>query len=381
MKKIVKITIFVLFIGFVFSCEKEEPIEEEPIEESGIVEEKKNETISASSGGKIETSTGVKIEVPVNAIKSDKNITVEIVDPNLEENEDKIPDGLKGEKVSAVVRCGPEGTVFETPVKVTIPFYPELLHEELSTDDIFVVSYSGDSLELLPFTIDRVNNVVVAEASHFSDFAVVTNLFEYEGRIYKTTIIDGKEWMAENFAYLPKLSQRTSKTNPTYAVDFLMTETEINEAKETEFYKKCGVFYNWPAAIEACPEGWHLPTKAEWEQLIQFVNTDNGGFTPVDGLWFDNFSRYFKTTSGWTINGSDDYGFSAIPTYKLDANDQYSEFTEWWGSDFLGLSSKGDSIAVSFMIFDQHSRERYFLFINNETETDIGASVRYIKDN
>jgi uncharacterized protein (TIGR02145 family) len=36
--------------------------------------------------------------------------------------------------------------------------------------------------------------------------------------------------------------------------------------------------YNWPAAIAACPAGWHLPTDEEWKILEK-----NQGMTNSDG--------------------------------------------------------------------------------------------------
>lgn len=34
-----------------------------------------------------------------------------------------------------------------------------------------------------------------------------------------------------------------------------------------------GCLYNWPAAMHACPKGWHLPSDAEWTRLTDFVNS------------------------------------------------------------------------------------------------------------
>lgn len=52
-----------------------------------------------------------------------------------------------------------------------------------------------------------------------------------------------------------------------------------------------------------CPEGWHLPSKAEFETLIAAV-----GGSYVAG-------KALKSTSGWynNGNGTDSYGFSALP--------------------------------------------------------------------
>ena len=60
----------------------------------------------------------------------------------------------------------------------------------------------------------------------------------------------------------------------------------------------------WDAAVaeKTCPDGWHLPTKLEWDALIQSVGTSNSGMK-------------LKAKNGWTDdgNGDDTYGFSALP--------------------------------------------------------------------
>ena len=36
-------------------------------------------------------------------------------------------------------------------------------------------------------------------------------------------------------------------------------------------YTNYGVLYNWYSSITACPEGWHLPSFAEWTVLIDYL--------------------------------------------------------------------------------------------------------------
>jgi uncharacterized protein (TIGR02145 family) len=66
---------------------------------------------------------------------------------------------------------------------------------------------------------------------------------------------------------------------------------------------KYGRLYNWNDAKSACPAGWHLPSDAEWTTLTDYV----GGASTA--------GMKLKSTSGWhnNGNGTDDYGFSALP--------------------------------------------------------------------
>jgi uncharacterized protein (TIGR02145 family) len=62
---------------------------------------------------------------------------------------------------------------------------------------------------------------------------------------------------------------------------------------------KYGRLYDWATAKAVCPSNWHLPTKDDWDTLINNV----GGS--------DTAGKHLKSTSGW--NGLDTYGFSALP--------------------------------------------------------------------
>jgi uncharacterized protein (TIGR02145 family) len=63
------------------------------------------------------------------------------------------------------------------------------------------------------------------------------------------------------------------------------TEDSKCYANKPENCKKYGMLYNWNAAIEVCPAGWHLPTNAEWDYLYRFV----------EWLW----GMFFKMTARW----------------------------------------------------------------------------------
>jgi uncharacterized protein (TIGR02145 family) len=83
---------------------------------------------------------------------------------------------------------------------------------------------------------------------------------------------------------------------------------------------KYGRLYNWATAMKGaassnsnpsgvqgiCPGGWHIPSNAEWDALITTVGDSSTAGTKQ------------KTKNGWTAhttygNGTDDYGFSALP--------------------------------------------------------------------
>lgn len=113
------------------------------------------------------------------------------------------------------------------------------------------------------------------------------SLRDKDGNIYKTVKIGKQIWMAENLKVKTKNSwcYRDKVSN----------------------CKKYGRLYKWEAAKEACPTGWHLPTKVEFETLFASV----GGKTIA--------GKMLKSKEGWNVyegkngDGSDVFSFTALP--------------------------------------------------------------------
>ena len=114
-----------------------------------------------------------------------------------------------------------------------------------------------------------------------------------DNRTYKTVKIGNQEWMAENL---------NVKTTNSYCYN-----------DSLEYCDKYGRLYEWAAAMEACPDGWHLPSKDEWFSLFAIVGDSSSAVLPL------------KSKSGWTnnLNGSDDYGFSMLPGGFRDIGGTY----------------------------------------------------------
>ncbi len=62
-----------------------------------------------------------------------------------------------------------------------------------------------------------------------------------------------------------------------------------------------------------CPNGWHIPTDAEWCTLTQFIDpTVNCSTTGSSGT---DVGTKMKSTTGWNSggNGTNTSGFTALP--------------------------------------------------------------------
>jgi uncharacterized protein (TIGR02145 family) len=112
-----------------------------------------------------------------------------------------------------------------------------------------------------------------------------------------------------------------------------------------------GKLYNWYAVNDKrglVPEGWRVPSKADFEQLVK-----NLGGEKLAGA-------KLKSISGWgdKSNGTNESGFNAIPSGMRQFNGGYSNETDYsyfWSSTdrpgdnawYFGLSNK-NSIAKTF---------------------------------
>jgi uncharacterized protein (TIGR02145 family) len=90
--------------------------------------------------------------------------------------------------------------------------------------------------------------------------------------------------------------------------------------------QKYGRLYNWKTAKSACPSGWHLPSKDEWQTLVNLV--DIGG---------DGAGNILKSSSGWNDggNGDDEVGFSALPSGYGGSGGSFKNVGYggyWWSS-------------------------------------------------
>lgn len=126
---------------------------------------------------------------------------------------------------------------------------------------------------------------------------------DIDGNVYKTVKIGNQVWMAENLNVshyndgAEIFNATASATNPESWIEKPggLRCYYDNEQSNGNVY---GQIYNWAAVNSGklAPNGWHIPTKQEWETLIAFLGGDviagvklkaitlwdNGSITPGD---------------------------------------------------------------------------------------------------
>jgi uncharacterized protein (TIGR02145 family) len=163
-----------------------------------------------------------------------------------------------------------------------------------------------------------------------------TSCIDPDNKSYKAVKIGSQWWMAENLAYLPKVSPPSLGSDTAayyYVYDY--SGVDVAVAKASTNYNTYGVLYNWPAAKISCPAGWHLPSDDEWKQLeltlgMSQQQADTTGWRGTDQ------GKQMKSSSGWsTGNGTNTSGFSALPSGYRYSNGNFMHIGGdgcWWSS-------------------------------------------------
>lgn len=197
-------------------------------------------------------------------------------------------------------------------------------------------------LLILTITTSIVHTSCVREDDMEVDIIVETGIFTdpRDGETYEWLKIDDQVWMAENLKFLPSV---VGSSIDSHVASFYYVHsyegTDVEEAKGTANYQTFGALYNWPAALTACPTGWHLPNYEEWMQLIERV-----GKNPATKL---------KARNSWIGdgNGLDSYGFRALSGGSKLQGDPQNYFYDigYWG--FWWLPDESEVPNAAWYIF------------------------------
>jgi|GEM_PF-1080423 len=165
-----------------------------------------------------------------------------------------------------------------------------------------------------------------------------------DGKAYRTVKIGSLTWMAENLNYSSPGSKCYGEDGrdiigPMYGG----SDTVLSDAKVAANCAKYGRLYNWNDAQHACPAGWRVPTEDDWDSLALLL----GGLRKKSGgiHYWEIASEKLKSTAGWSSrhdgssgNGTDDFGFSALPGGSGYAGifDNAGEYGKWWSAAEYG---------------------------------------------
>jgi uncharacterized protein (TIGR02145 family) len=209
-------------------------------------------------------------------------------------------------------------------------------------------------------------------------------LTDIDGNNYASVIIGTQEWMAENLKVthypngdpIPLVTDNTAWLNlADDNTSDAMCYYNNDASGEASVY---GALYTYAAAIAddwtrdltsnqgVCPDGWHLPTSAEWDTLNSFLGTDAGSKLAGNATLWTNGNLVQNTNFGET-------GFSALPgggrDYYDGSFDNLGYIGLWWSA-----SESGSNASIRYLYY-------YNTTVNSSSNfKSSGFSVRCVKD-
>lgn len=188
-----------------------------------------------------------------------------------------------------------------------------------------IILFAFIALNLLSCSKETTTDPVITE-NNDSTYAPVSD----------SVLIGNQWWLSENLRTITSASGEN--LNGVYAYD--------NDENNVAEY---GRLYTWESAMIACPNGWHLPSNAEWEELLA-----NLGSNPGDKLREGGASG-FEAKMGGRLSG-DSYGY-------------IGELGAFWTS-----TESGDHATQKLIVNNEPN------VITDDTEKSGGLSVRCVKD-
>ena len=209
---------------------------------------------------------------------------------------------------------------------------------------------------------------IISQATYSQKKGTMTD--KRDGKVYKTITIGKQTWMAENLNY------DTNKGSWCYNND-------------SNNCKKYGKLYDWNTAKVVCPAGWHLPSKAEFDSLTNFLGGEDvvGAKIKSNSFWktkHDSITKYayididncgkkhpITKRDSVLLNSSN---FNGLPAggsyYNGSVFDYIGRYGNWWTSTECNVNN-----AYFFSTLDAASGAGI-----DKALTICGFSVRCIKN-
>jgi len=182
-------------------------------------------------------------------------------------------------------------------------------------------------------------SVVNAQLGSFTD--------PRDGKKYRTVRIGNLTWMAQNLNF---------KTGNSWCY-------EDNESN----CQKYGRLYDWNTAVSACPSGWRLPAREDWNDLVKSAGGQRKELGNARAYW-SSVGKKLKSKTGWSDfwcddelkdvlnelgedcvlgkmisgNGTDNFGFSALPGGSRNTNGSFGHAGSngfWWSATEGGIGA------------------------------------------
>ena len=221
----------------------------------------------------------------------------------------------------------------------------------------------------------------VSEALPCPSAPTVTDV---DGNVYNTVQIGGQCWMRENLRTTRYADGEEIPLRKTTSATSACRFNPNNDANNVPLY---GYLYNWIAVMHGettsgvqgiCPDGWHVPSNADWTQLTNYVS---GQSSYMCGGNSHNIAKALAATSGWATEsnscavGNDQSvnnatGFSARPAGYHSSPNNFGNTAYFWSSTEASADN-ANYRSINYFVAVVHS-------YNYEKKQSL--SVRCLKD-
>lgn len=208
----------------------------------------------------------------------------------------------------------------------------------------------------------------VEDPEPVGDGIIKNAVTDFDGNKYDAVKLGKQVWMASNLKTthyadgssipLGNMMNNMSATSP----------YRFNPDNNSSMVSTYGYLYNWSAAMKkgnsstanpsgvqgACPNGWHMPSDAEWTELTDYLSTkseyQSGGAA--------NIAKALASTSGWdqcpvanaignNQSSNNATGFNAVPAGECQQTPNYfgSSAYFWTATKIGNATGENDLIA------------------------------------
>ncbi|MHC1775519.1 MAG: FISUMP domain-containing protein [Lentimicrobium sp.] len=156
---------------------------------------------------------------------------------------------------------------------------------------------------------------------------------DIDSNSYTTLILGSQEWMAAN---LKSTRYANGDVIPIVTANTEWSSLETGACcwynNDNQYEDPYGKLYNWHAVNDTrnlCPDGWHIPTDADWTVLINYL----GGENVADGKMKEAGFAHWNAPNSEADNSS---GFTGLPggsRYKTGTFSYMNSYGYWWSSN------------------------------------------------
>lgn len=195
---------------------------------------------------------------------------------------------------------------------------------------------------------------------------------DIDGNIYKTIVIGNQTWMAENLRVkhyqngdtIPNITDNEEWGDLTTGA-----YCNYSNTKNLDTIATYGRLYNWYAVADSrklAPEGWRVPTIADWMELVEYL----GGDTIASNALKERGNTHWNNNFESADNSS---GFTALPGGRRYLSNGYSGIGSY---NVLWTASEYDTEKAGFLYLYRYD-SKVWKGINYKAN---GYSVRLIKE-